>query len=82
MARPTKDDLKWAEEYRKTFGKYDRPSVTADIVALRPAYDEDINWRENPVFALEMLFIKRSGSPLYPGSCERRHERVVFLHRV
>lgn len=63
MARPTKEDLKWAEEYRKTSGKYDRPSVTADIVALRPAYDEDINWRENPVFALEMLFIKRSGRP-------------------
>jgi ADP-ribose pyrophosphatase YjhB (NUDIX family) len=55
-------------KYRKTLGKYPKPSVTADIVAVRPKYSEltRSQWRENPEFALEFLFIKRAQWP-YEG---------------
>ena len=71
------------EEYRKTLGKYPKPSVTADIVAVRPAYSElgEGQWRENPEFALEVLFIKRGqwpfeGSWALPGGFIRPTETV------
>jgi hypothetical protein len=59
--KQTQDDLVKIEAYRKTLGKYPKPSITADIVAVRPAYSElgEGQWRENLQFALEMLFIKR-----------------------
>ena len=34
----TQEDVAKIEAYRKTLGKYPKPSVTADIVAVRPAY--------------------------------------------
>ena len=54
--------------YRKTLDQYPRPSVTADIVAVRPSYSEltENQWRENPEFALQFLFIKRGEWP-YEG---------------
>lgn len=65
----TADDMKKIAEYRKTLGKYPKPSVTADIIAVRPAYSEleESQWRENPEFALEVLFIRRGQWP-YEGS--------------
>lgn len=68
MAEVTKDDIAKIAAYRKTLGKYARPSVTADVVAVRPAYGElgEGQWRENPEFALEMLFIRRGQWP-YEG---------------
>lgn len=68
MKTLTKEDKRKIAEYRKTLGKYARPSVTADIIAVRPAYGElnEGQWRENPKFALEMLLIKRGLWP-YEG---------------
>lgn len=66
--RPTADDMKKIVAYRATLGRYEKPSVTADIVAVRPAFvalRED-QWRENPKFALEILLIKRGQWP-YEG---------------
>lgn len=62
------DDAVKVAEYRKNLGKYPKPSVTADIIALRPTYSElgERQWRENPKFALEVLFIKRGQWP-YEG---------------
>lgn len=62
------EDKRKIAEYRKTLGKYEKPSVTADIVAVRPASVElrEDQWRENPKFALEMLLIKRGQWP-YEG---------------
>ena len=59
--KPTAEDMKKIAAYRATLGKYEKPSVTADIVAVRPAFGElrDDQWRENPKFALEILLIKR-----------------------
>ena len=64
----TKEDERKVAEYRKTLGKYPRPSVTADIVAVRPAYGalKEGQWRENPKFALETLLIRRGQWP-YEG---------------
>ena len=83
MMSQSPDDKKKVEEYRKTLGKYPKPSVTADIVALRPAYSElgEGQWRENPEFALEVLFIKRGqwpfkGSWALPGGFIRPTETV------
>ena len=36
----TQEDVAKIEAYRKTLGKYPKPSVTADIVAVRPTYSE------------------------------------------
>lgn len=68
MKELTKDDELKIAEYRKTLGKYPKPSVTADIIAVRPAYGElgESQWRENPKFALEVLFVKRGQWP-YEG---------------
>ena len=46
-------------------GKYPKPSVTTDIVAVRSAFGElgDDQWREIPNFALEKLLIKRGQWP-------------------
>lgn len=83
MSSQTTDDKIRIEEYRKTLGKYDRPSVTADVVAVRPAYSElgEGQWRENPAFALEVLFIKRGQWPFegcwaLPGGFIRPTETV------
>ena len=40
MTAQTADDKRKIEAYRKTLGKYPKPSLTADIVAVRPAYGE------------------------------------------
>ena len=83
MMSQSPDDKKKIEEYRKTLGKYPKPSVTADIVAVRPAYSElgEGQWRENPEFALEVLFIKRGQWPFegcwaLPGGFIRPTETV------
>ncbi|MGN0833081.1 MAG: NUDIX domain-containing protein [Kiritimatiellia bacterium] len=83
MIAQTPDDKVKIEEYRKTLGKYPKPSVTADIVAVRPAYSElgEGQWRENPQFSLEVLFIKRGqwpfeGSWALPGGFIRPTETV------
>lgn len=61
----TPQDLEKIAAYRATLGKYEKPSVTADIVAVRPAFGERLGsqWRENPKFALEMLLIRRGQWP-------------------
>ena len=66
--KPTAEDMKKIAAYRAILGKYEKPSVTADIVAVRPAFGElrDDQWRENPKFALEILLIKRGLWP-YEG---------------
>ena len=63
--KPTVDDMKKIVAYRAALGKYEKPSVTADIVAVRPAFGvlREDQWRENPRFALEMLLIKRGQCP-------------------
>lgn len=68
MTRLTAADQKKVEAYRKGLGKYPKPSVTADIVALRPAYDEpeEGEWRSDPEFAIDILLIKRGLWP-YEG---------------
>ena len=83
MKAPTNSDKALIDAYRKTLGKYPKPSVTADIIAVRPAYSElkSDQWRENPEFALEMLFIKRGqwpfeGSWALPGGFIRPTETV------
>ena len=83
MKALTKSDKALIDAYRKTLGKYPKPSVTADIIAVRPAYSElkSDQWRENPEFALEMLFIKRGqwpfeGSWALPGGFIRPTETV------
>ena len=83
MTAQTADDKRKIEAYRKTLGKYPKPSLTADIVAVRPAYGElgEGQWRENPEFALEVLFIKRGqwpfeGSWALPGGFIRPTETV------
>ena len=64
----TAKDMKKIVAYRATLGKYEKPSVTADIVAVRPQLAElrEDQWRENPKFALEILLIKRGQWP-YEG---------------
>ena len=81
--KQTAEDMKKIAEYRKTLGKYPKPSVTADIIAVRPAYSEleESQWRENPEFALEVLFIRRGqwpfeGSWALPGGFIRQEESV------
>lgn len=56
---------KLIEDYRKSLAQYERPSVTADIIAMRPAFadSEGGSWRENPKFAIEMLLIRRGKWP-------------------
>ena len=65
MKAQTPEDKKRIEAYNKTLDQYPKPSVTADIIAVRPAYSEldEGQWRENPEFALEVLFIKRGQWP-------------------
>ena len=64
----TAEDKRKIEAYRKTLGKYEKPSVTADIIALRPSFGRlrGDQWRENPKFALEILMIQRGAWP-YEG---------------
>lgn len=64
----TEADKKKVEAYRQGLDKYPKPSCTADIVAVRPAYGErsDATWRNNPEFALEILLVKRGQWP-YEG---------------
>ena len=83
MERLTKEDKRKIAEYRAKLDGYARPSVTADIVAIRPAYSElkAEQWRENPEFSLEVLFIRRGqwpfeGSWALPGGFIRREETV------
>lgn len=83
MKKLTKDDELKIAEYRKSLGKYPKPSVTADIIAVRPAYGErpDSTWRDNPKFALEILLVKRGRWPhagcwALPGGFIRPDESV------
>lgn len=83
MKRSPKDDEDRIAAYRATLGKYEKPSVAADIVAVRPALGElrDDQWRENPKFAAEMLLIKRGiwpheGCWALPGGFIRPTESV------
>lgn len=46
MTAQTADDKRKIEAYRKTLGKYPKPSLTADIVAVRPAYGELGEWED------------------------------------
>ena len=64
----TAEDKRKIEAYRKTLDQYEKPSVTADIVALRPSFGKlrDDQWRENPKFSLEILMIRRGAWP-YEG---------------
>ena len=68
MKAQTPEDKKRIEAYNATLDRYPKPSVTADIIAVRPAYSEldEGQWRENPKFGLEVLFIKRGQWP-YEG---------------
>ena len=77
------EDRKRVAEYRKTLDKYPRPSVTADIIAVRPVlYDAaDGNWRTNQKFAIELLLIRRGEWPhkgywALPGGFIRPTESV------
>ena len=83
MKELTEDDVLKIAEYRKSLGKYPKPSVTADIVAVRPAYGErpDSTWRDKPKFALEILLVKRGQWPYagcwaLPGGFIRPDESV------
>lgn len=83
MKALSKDDKIKIAEYRKTLGQYEKPSVTADIVAVRPAFGElrEDQWRENPKFAMELLLIKRGAWPhegcwALPGGFIRPTESV------
>lgn len=82
MSLSQEDRIK-VEAYQKTLGKYPKPSVTADIVAVRPAYStlKGKTWRENPRFALEVLLIRRGQWPheglwALPGGFIRPTESV------
>lgn len=77
------EDIAKVEAYQATLGKYPKPSVTADIIAVRPGYGEldESQWRENPKFALEVLLIKRGQWPhegmwALPGGFIRPTESV------
>lgn len=80
----TEEDKTLIEEYRRNeLSKYPKPSVTADIVAVRPAFNEvgDGNWRRNPVFGMELLLIQRRQWPFrdcwaLPGGFCREDESV------
>lgn len=79
----TEEDKIRIAEYRKTLGRYPKPSVTADIVAVRPTFStlRDDQWRENPKFSLEILLIKRGQWPYegfwaLPGGFIRPSESV------
>lgn len=83
MSAITDKDKVKIEAYRASLGKYPKPSVTADIIAIRPAYGEltEGQWRENPKFALELLLVKRGqwpfeGSWALPGGFIRPTESV------
>lgn len=83
MARASDEDRKRIEEYQSELGKYPKPSVTADIVALRPSFNhtDRSNWRKNPEFSIEILFIRRGQWPFenywaLPGGFLRPDESV------
>ncbi|MDO5317707.1 MAG: NUDIX hydrolase [bacterium] len=83
MSTFSAEDKAKIEAYRASLGKYPKPSVTADIIAIRPAYAElsESQWRENPKFALEVLLVKRGqwpfeGSWALPGGFIRPTESV------
>lgn len=83
MKTLTNGDKAKVEQYRATLDKYAKPSVTADIIAVRPAYGElaESQWRENPEFALEILLVKRGQWPhegkwALPGGFIRPTESV------
>jgi ADP-ribose pyrophosphatase YjhB (NUDIX family) len=88
MKAQTPEDKKRIEAYNKTLDQYAKPSVTADIIAVRPAYSEldEGEWRRNPKFALEVLFIKRGQWPFegcwaLPGGFvkgEKKEDGVVI----
>ena len=83
MSRITAEDRRKIADYRRTLDKYEHPSVTADIIAVRPAFADlrEDQWRENPKFALEALLIKRGAWPYegcwaLPGGFIRPNESV------
>ena len=59
----TQDDVAKIEAYRKSLGKYPKPSVTADIAAVYPAYSElgEGQWRENPAGLSRRFGFHRGG---------------------
>lgn len=79
----TDEDRRRIAEYRAHLDKYPHPSVTADIIAVRPARiePESGNWRESSRFALELLLIRRGQWPhegcwALPGGFVRPDESV------
>ncbi len=88
MKAQTPEDKKRIEAYNKTLDLFAKPSVTADIIAVRPAYSElkEGEWRANPKFGLEVLFIKRGQWPFegcwaLPGGFvkgEKKEDGVVI----
>ncbi len=61
----TEQDRRRIVAYREKLGQYERPCMTADIVALRPVFEEPgrDRWRENPKFCVELLLIRRGQWP-------------------
>lgn len=61
MSALTKEDKDNIARYQKEVVRYKKPSVTADIIALRPGYDEPdaTEWRKNPGFSIDILMIRR-----------------------
>lgn len=83
MSKITDADRAKIKKYQEELAKYPKPSVTADIIAVRPAYGglREDQWRENPQFALEILLIKRGQWPheglwALPGGFIRPDETV------
>lgn len=79
----TEEDKVKIEQYQKDFIRYPKPSVTADIIAVRPAFDrtDRDNWRKNLEFSIEILFIKRGLWPYenywaLPGGFLREGESI------
>lgn len=90
MFNPTEEDRALIEKYRREqLPKYAKPSVTADIVAVRPAFNDigDGNWRRDPVFGLELLLIQRGLWPykdcwaLPGGFCHEDESVTECAHR-
>lgn len=70
-----------AYDYEKDYKKYERPSVTADIIAFRLRNDEPDDYRKTGRSHLSILLIKRGIEPFegmwaLPGGFLRRGETI------